>query len=742
MKLHIKLSIAMLSCLIVIIAVAQIIQYFGAVKLISTFAEDNMSILKEREEQAVRNIFRSVGRAVSGSLERGEMEKFVKLLEAQKNVEGLLEFSLYDQEGIVTHSSDPSFLDKPLSEDLRDPLLGSVEQRLRHIDNVMEIYQPQIVMRDCIRCHKTWELGSICGVMSMRFSTQALANAELRAAETIQDTERTFLTNSLATLIGIIVVFMIMMFMLVTKYIDAPLNSLVQAARQIARGNIKMIQLPNASSRDEIGILTDAFTTMSSYLQRMAEVATKVSTGELHHNIRAQSAKDLLGQAFLNMSAYLNEMGMTATAIAEGDLTRTIHVRSADDTFGQAIQTMTEGLRTLIVQIRSSAEQIAATKTTIVSLATRDIDLVRNVNDSMKHVVSTANEMGASVEEIAQNMEALSSSMEETSTSVSQMTSTVAHIASNATALHQQAQQTGKALDETVTSLENVVKNTDVSQQLAQGTIQDALEGQQAVEQVTNSMETIQQTVTTSVEAITRFEQRSRDIDTVLKVIRDITDQTSLLALNASIIAAQAGEHGRGFTIIADEIKTLANGVNTSTKDIAVIVNMLQKETAQVVQTIHTGAENVQQGIVHTREAGDTLQKILSSTQRSSSVVTEITEALHTLMATSRNVSLAMEQVNTMAGQITQATREHHVSTNQIQQTIRQINEMSTQIQHATAQQSVGVRQVLEAADNVAVLTDQDLKSSQEIAQTSEILASQADMLLREVDRFKLSKHP
>lgn len=372
MKLHIKLSLAILSGLIVIIAIAQTIQYIRVVRLISNLTENSITMLKEREEQSVRNIFRSVERAVSGSLERGEMEKFVKLLEAQQEVEGLLEFSLYNREGMVTHSSDPAFLSKPLPEDLRNRLLANSDQFFRYFDRAIEIYQPQVVERDCVRCHKTWETGSICGITNMRFSTEALARAERRAAKAITDAEETFLANSLATLGGIIAIFMLMMFILVKRNIDTPLNTLVQAARQIANGNVD-IHLSKVTSRDEIGILTEAFKRMITYLQRMVRVATTISTGELHHNVRPQSEKDVLGQAFFNISAYLNEMGLTAAAIAEGDLTQTIHIRSAKDTFGQVIQTMTEGLRALIVQIRSSAEQIASTETTIVSLAARNI---------------------------------------------------------------------------------------------------------------------------------------------------------------------------------------------------------------------------------------------------------------------------------------------------------------------------------------------------------------------------------
>lgn len=549
-----------------------------------------------------------------------------------------------------------------------------------------------------------------------------------------------------AILVGIILVALIIIetlviLVLVKRGIATPLKTTVYVAERIAKGELEMpLHTGSKGSRvrDEIGTLLHGFHRMTTYLHEMATVATQVATGVLDGEVRVRSKHDILGKAVQEMLDYLKHVATVMTRVADGDLTGTVHVRSTDDAFGQVIQSMTKGLRTLIVRIRNSAEQIASTGATIASFATHDIDIVQNVNNSMEHVVSTMHEMGASVEEVVHNMDLLSSSVEETSASVVQMTSTVAYIASNTTTLHNQTQQTVRSLDETVQALEAVVENTDTSQHLAQETIKDALEGQKAIEQVITSMETIQQTVTAAVDTITRFEQRSREIDTVLDVIREITEQTSLLALNASIIAAQAGVHGRGFAVVADEIRNLADGVRTSTKDIAFIVNTLQEDTQQVVQAIHIGAENVKQGMEHTQQARHTLQKITSSAQRSSSVVTEITEALHGLMATSRNVSLAMEQVSTMTDEITIATNEHQDSTRQIQEAIRYINDMSSQIQQATAQQATGVRQVLEAAHGVTILIDQNLKSSQQISQTTEILSSQADILLSSVGRFKL----
>ena len=157
-----------------------------------------------------------------------------------------------------------------------------------------------------------------------------------------------------------------------------------------------------------------------------------------------------------------------------------------------------------------------------------------------------------------------------------------------------------------------------MSRQLSQETIEDALQGQQAVEEVTSSMDTIQQTNSSTVETITRFEQQTQDIGTILDVIDEITDQSSLLALNASIIAAQAGSHGRGFAVIADEMRNLATKVSSSTKDIAAIVKVVQEETVTVVKKIHEGTDDIAQGVRRTQQAREVLQKIFNSAQRSS----------------------------------------------------------------------------------------------------------------------------
>ncbi len=547
--------------------------------------------------------------------------------------------------------------------------------------------------------------------------------------------------TSLVTGVALIAIVAIAMIsLLITGYITKPINHLVHVAQKVSEGDVSEMFGRVRSGRDEIGILIHAFQKVVAYFREMADVATRIAAGDLSHKILPRSERDKLGQAFQGMSAYLTEMASVAATIAEGDLTARISLHSETDAFGRSMRMMTEGLHVLIQQIRTSAKQIASTGERILSLAEHDIDIVEHVQRSAKEMTSTIREMGANAEEVADNMEVLSSSVEETSTAVSQMTASIAHIAANTNDLTGQTHQTIESLTETVISLEKVVENTDASKQLSLGTIQDAREGQEAVEQVVTSMETIHQTVMTAVDTITRFEQRSQEIGTILNVIREITEQTSLLALNASIIAAQAGVHGRGFAVVADEIKNLASGVATSTKDIAAIVQSLQQDTSTVVRTIHEGAENVNQGIERTKQAQKTLHKIISSVRQSSSLVTEIADTLHNLMKGSRDVSAAMEQVNTMTDDIMTAASEQEASTRQIKQTIGHINDMASQIQRATTGQLTGAHQLLETTNNVTNLIDQNLGSSQRIAHTTGELSSQANVLVHSVDRFTLEK--
>ncbi len=287
MKLHVKLSLALLSGLIVVVIIAQLIQYHRSVEFISDLSRSTLSTLREREEAFARNIFDAVDRAVAGSLERGEMEKFTRLLEAQRQMDGLIEFSLYDMDGFVTHSSGEEHLQKALPEEFRNVLLYSSDMLQRHKNGVIEIYRPQVIVGECIRCHTSWEEGAIGGVTSIRLSAEALSRAQLQAEKTLTMASRTYFINSLITIGAIIVFFIITMYLSVSRFVKRPLSRITTSFKDLSEGEGDLTRSIEVVSKDELGELAHFF---NIFLEKLRSQMIKIKESS---EILTRSVNDL-----------------------------------------------------------------------------------------------------------------------------------------------------------------------------------------------------------------------------------------------------------------------------------------------------------------------------------------------------------------------------------------------------------------------------------------------------------------
>jgi methyl-accepting chemotaxis protein len=568
----------------------------------------------------------------------------------------------------------------------------------------------------------------------------------------------------LASIVGIVV----------AGRIIKPIKDVTTVASNISQGNVNQ-EVPVMQSQDEIGSLSRSFEATTHYLRTMANGAQKISEGDFTEEIEPLSEQDALGVAFRDMTAYLREIAALATNISHGDLSQVVTPKSERDVLGNAIYRMTlylqriahvarkvaggnlaensqpqsekdflgnafaemvVKLRHIVAQIRTDASQLVTMSQETQNRAQEEAESVDKISLSVEETSTSMTEMSMSIGEVNDNMQGLASFVGETTSSIEEMTSSIRQIALHSEQLAAASEDTSSSIQEISASLRQIADTAQYSSQLSDTARQDAMDGRNAVEKMIQSMKTIQHMVTVTVEAIQLLNKRTESIETILAVIKDISDQTSLLSINASIIAKKAGDRGRGFTVIADKVRKLADQSNSSAKEIAMIIRDVRKESAHAVEVASRGDEKVREGVRLAELAGKALDKIIAGANESSTVVARIAETTDEQTKISQNIMESMEEVVDMVNQIKSATREQERSSSFIMQQAEQILLSSQQVRQSTLEQTEVVKHVSVTMDDIRALIQLTSERAQESAQSASMLAQHAHALKQLVSQF------
>ncbi|MFA5515994.1 MAG: methyl-accepting chemotaxis protein [Desulfuromonadales bacterium] len=305
---------------------------------------------------------------------------------------------------------------------------------------------------------------------------------------------------------------------------------------------------------------------------------------------------------------------------------------------------------------------------------------VQNLSDRSQAEAAISRELSASLEEMAGAIDHSTSKFLETTTSVNEMASSVQEVASQADGITQSVEGTARDLESIGASLERIRNGAVSWAQATDAVKQDAESGLLVVKSSMEEMERIEQESRRAREAMQRLSHQTGEVATIIEVIKELVSDTELLAFNAAIIAAKAGEEGKGFSVVAEEIRDLADRTTASAQDIHRIVKAIGGDTREVTEAVDATGQRIAKGKQLSLSTGEALRKIVeSSTQavKSSDEIAGLTQKEEARARTLlQDAGKSMHSVKV----IVRAMREQQTAINRIQEGVTEMKSAADQV--------------------------------------------------------------
>ncbi len=669
----------------------------------------------EQTKDSVMNCASLVLDAMNALMLSGNMDRREDILNSIKRIPSMKDIHLFRGENINRQYGRGEEFERPVDDIDRKVLSSGKPVYVVEEYEGKKFYRvvlPYIAREDyfginCLTCHSEGvSEGSVLGGLSITVPIEKINTA-------LYINKALIAVGSIA---GILII-TVLIYVIIRRTVKRPLGTVISMLKDIAHGEGDLTKRIEVRSRDEIGDLTEWF---NKFIENLLYMIKKI------HNVSR------------DVTLASQQIAVKCKEVSEGAMVQTSSLEDSSSS---------------ILEMNAQTNNVARNLDSLYSL-------INEINSYIQ-------EMIASINEVANNTARLSSAVEDTTTSIEEMSASTYQIGKNIDTLASSAEETTIAITQINTAIKEVEGHAETSVRLSKQVITDASEiGMTSIADTIEGMEKIKRSSERSAEIINKLGGRSEEIGEILTVIAEVTDQTNLLALNAAILAAQAGEHGRGFAIVADEIKDLAEKTAASTGDIAKLVTTVQSEVKEAVESVKSSEKTIDEGVKLSLKSDDALKKIIESAHKSNDMAKGIQKATVEQAKGTKHVTQAISNISEMAHQISTATRQQTLGNKQIMNVAVRMSDIAKEVRRATVEEAKGTKNIessitdiVEKGYNITQDTQNQRKRSEEIVRsiekvntiTKEKLAlikeqemavetviKQSELLNAEIEKFKL----
>lgn len=499
-----------------------------------------------------------------------------------------------------------------------------------------------------------------------------------------------------------------------TRNIKKPLSDLSVAVSKAGAGDLTVIMQP--TKNPEIAALIKSFNSLiarlKNTLQKLYSTTNDVTVAVKQINLIIDKVSE----------GTHNQVGVTEEVISAMEGADKLQKGILEDT--QNLTGFSEENLSSLMQIKSTSEEITESSEQLFQSSSDAYSTIAEISSAAKAIAKSTQELSTSTEEITASIEQISANIKEVEDGTKEsasLTSTVREIASERGML----------------------------------TVADAMGG---MEEIINSVDK-------TLELVRDLNLKSEDVEKVLTVITDVTKQTNLLSVNAAVLAAQAGEYGKGFSVVADEIRTLANRTASSAKEITDIVESIQKGITEVTNVTENSKIIVENGNTFVIRTGEALNDVIESAQKSAEMADTIQRATEEQVRGIVQIKESMEMIMLIVEHVTKATHEHEVGSEHLVSVVEKVKEVSETIKKGMQEQTSGIHLIsrnleltnekikhiadatskhgkanegtLFAADKIRAICNNTLTIAQEMSASFNTLYQEAEALKRDMKEFK-----